>query len=57
MPLAVHALEGVVIEHGPGLAALPRAARGITLAGLLVAVASLPLDHRPARGAPARCPS
>jgi MFS transporter, DHA1 family, inner membrane transport protein len=36
---------GVTIDHGPGLAALPLVAAGITLAGLAVALWSLRLDR------------
>lgn len=50
-------LGGLVIERGPGLAAVPWAAAGITLAGLAVAFASLLLERRPLRRAPAGCPS
>lgn len=50
-------LGGLVIDRGPGLAALPWAASGITLAGLAVAVASLLLERRPSPAAPAGCPS
>jgi DHA1 family inner membrane transport protein len=38
---------GVTIDHGPGLAALPLVAAGITALGLVVALWSLRLDRQP----------
>ncbi|NEX93183.1 MFS transporter [Caulobacter sp. 17J65-9] len=46
-------LGGAVIDHGPGLGALPWSAALVTVAGLAVTLGSLALDRRASRAVPA----
>jgi MFS transporter, DHA1 family, inner membrane transport protein len=48
-------LGGLVIDHGPGLGAVPLAAALLTAAGLGVALWSVRLDRRPVATGPALC--